>query len=422
MPENPPDSARVTKPAVTRREAVRTAFKISTAAMLAPALISGTESAAAASAEGGEGTAVPYVDGQIPGTPGPGETVGAYGAKMPKAKIGPLRITRRPVGAKDVQVDLLWTGICHTDMHFVDNDSKMSVYPCVPGHEMVGRVSAVGKGVSRHEVGDLVAIGPIVGNCGKCPACQADAEQYCVGPSMTHAYNGPIVPNGTNTYGGYSARTVVGEEFAFKVPANLDPKTVAPILCAGLTTYSPLKHWGAGPGKKVGIVGLGGLGHMAVQIGAAMGAEITVFSLSPEKEADAMKFGAKAFVIHKDPAAMEKQKAKFDLVINTIPEAHDVNPLINLIRRDGTLVNLGHLGPLATPTNNALVAFQRRSLSGSFIGSLAESQELLNFCGRKNIASSVETIKLAEVNEAYPRIKAGKVRYRYVIDVAGSFA
>ena len=412
------------KPTLTRRDALRTAFQIGTAAIITRTLTtgSGAEATDSTSGRGNGEVTPPHVDGQVPGTLGPGEVVAAYGARMPKAKIGPLRITRRPIGAKDVQVDILWTGICHTDMHYVDDDYKMSLYPCVPGHEIVGRVSAVGKEVSRHQVGAVVAIGPIVGNCGTCPACQADVEQYCVGPSMTHAYNGPIIPDGTNTYGGYSARTVVGEEFAFKVPSNLDIKAVAPILCAGLTTYSPLKHWGAGPGKKVGIVGMGGLGHMAVQIATAMGAEVTVFSTSLEKEADARKFGAKGFVIHKDPSAMQKQKAIFDLVVSTIPEAHDVNPFVNLIQRDGTLAVVGHPGPFAVPTDNAQVVFQRRNMSGSFIGSLSETRELLALCSKHNIAAVVEPIKLDEINEAYPRVKAGKVRYRYIIDVAGSFA
>ena len=410
------DASKTPTPSVTRRAAIMAG----TAAVLAPAVATAQQATTPARAGAAAPSTPPYVDGQVPGTPGPGEVVSAYGAPRPKAPVAPLRVTRRPVGPKDVQVDVLWTGICHTDIHFVDNDTKASIYPCVPGHEVAGRVSAVGAEVTRHKVGDTVAMGPIVGHCGKCPNCGDGLEQYCTGPSMTHMYNGPILGDGTNTYGGYSARMVVGEPYAFAVPANLDLKGVPSILCAGLTTYSPLKHWKVGPGKAVGVVGMGGLGHMAVKLASAMGADVTVFSSSPEKEADAMKFGAKAFVPHKDAEAMKKHAGTLDLVLCLIPTAFDVNPFVSLVKRDGTLVTVGHLSSYAMPTDNGTVAMQRRSMAGSFIGSLAESRELLKLCGERNITATVQPIRMAEVNEAYPRIKSGKVRYRYVIDVANS--
>lgn len=361
----------------------------------------------------------PYVDGQIPGTPGPGEVIDAYGAPSPKAKIVPIRITRRPIGPHDVQIDNLWAGICHTDIHYVNNDFKNTIYPLVPGHEVVGRVSAVGSDVTDHKIGDIVGVGPLIDNCYLCPSCMRGLQQYCTGPKgITNAFSGPLIPDGTNTYGGYSTRLVVGDQYAFKVPTNLDVKSVAPILCAGLTTYSPLKHWNAGPGKRIGIVGMGGLGHMAVKLASAMGADVTVFSSSPEKEKDALDFGAKAFVLHKDQEAMKKREGDIDVLLNFIPDPFDPNPFVNLIARDGTFVTVGHVGQYATPTDNAPLVFQRRSMAGSFIGSLEESREVLAFCGAHNITPQVEAIKMGQVDDAYLRLRSGKVRYRYVIDVA----
>lgn len=365
--------------------------------------------------------ALPYVDGRVPGTPGSGEEVDAFGTLVAKGKLRPLRVTRRPVGANDVQVDVLYTGICHSDIHFVNNDWGNTVYPCVPGHEIVGRVSAVGDSVTEHKVGDMVAVGPIVNNCKQCASCREGLEQYCDGPQgRTEVYNGPTKPDGTNTYGGYSMRLVVGAPYVFKMPSGLAPETVPPLMCAGVTTYSPLKFYGAGPGKRVGIAGLGGLGHIAVKLAAAMGAEVTVFSRSPEKEADAKKFGAKAFVLHTDPTAMEPLAGTLDFLLITIPEPFDVNPFVKLLKRDGTVCVVGAIQPLATPTDTTSLTAQRRAVSGSILGGLVESREMLEFCAANGIGSEVEVIELKDVNDAYPKVRAGKVRYRYAIDVANS--
>lgn len=363
----------------------------------------------------------PYLDGQVPGVPGPGEEVDALGTPVAKGELRPLRVTRRPVGGGDVQVDVLYTGICHSDIHFVNNDWGNTVYPCVPGHEIVGRVSAVGGGVTAHKVGDMVAVGPIVNNCGECASCRDGLEQYCDGPQgRTEVYNGPNKANGTNTYGGYSTRLVVGERYVYRMPQGLAPETVPPLMCAGVTVYSPLRFYGTGPGKRVGIAGLGGLGHVAVKLAAAMGAEVTVLSRSPEKEADARRFGAGDFVLHGDPDAMKPLAGTLDLVLVTIPEPFDVNPFVKLLKRDGTVCVVGAIQPLATPTDTAGLTGQRRAVSGSILGSVDESAEMLDFCAANGITSDVEVIRLSEVNDAYPKVRAGKVRYRYVIDVAGS--
>lgn len=365
--------------------------------------------------------ALPYVDGQVPGVPGPGEEIDAFGTPVAKGDLRPLRITRRPIGNKDVQVDVLYTGICHSDIHFVNNDWGNTVYPCVPGHEVVGRVSSVGDGVTEHKVGDMVAIGPIVNNCGQCSSCRDGLEQYCDGPKgRTEIYNGPNKPDGTNTYGGYSTRLVIGERYVYKMPLGIAPEAVPPLMCAGVTVYSPLKFYGAGPGKRVGIAGLGGLGHVAVKLAAAMGAEVTVLSRSAEKEADSKRFGAKDFVLHTDPEGMEALAGQLDFVLVTIPEPFDVNPFVKLLKRDGTVCVVGAIQPLATPTDTTNLTGQRRAVSGSILGSVDESAEMLEFCAANGIASEVEVIKLSDVNDAYPKVKGGKVRYRYVIDVAGS--
>lgn len=365
--------------------------------------------------------ALPYVDGQVPGTPGAGEEVAALGTPIAKGELRPLRVTRRPIGPSDVQIDVLYTGICHSDIHFVNNDWGTTVYPCVPGHEIVGRVSAVGRDVSQYQVGETVAVGPIVNHCGQCESCREGLEQYCDGPQgRTEIYNGPTKPDGTNTYGGYSARIVVGADYVFTMPPGLAPETVPPLMCAGVTTYSPLKHYGAGPGKRVGIVGLGGLGHIAVKLAAALGAEVSVFSRSPEKEADAKTFGATEFVLHTDREAMEPLAGRLDFLLITIPEPFDANPFVKLLKRDGTACVVGAIQPLATPTDTTALTAQRRALSGSILGALAESREMLAFCAEHAISAEVEVIKAGDVNGAYPKVLAGKVRYRYVIDVAGS--
>lgn len=365
--------------------------------------------------------ALPYVDGHVPGEPGPGEEVDALGTPIAQGDLRPLRVTRRRVGYTDVQVDILYTGICHSDIHFVNNDWGNTIFPCVPGHEIVGRVSVVGDGVTRFKAGDMVAVGPIVNNCGRCANCSEGLEQYCTGPhGRTEIYNGPTKPDGTNTYGGYSTRVVVGERYVYSLPEGLKPETVPPLMCAGITTYSPLKFYGVGPGKKVGVAGLGGLGHIAVKLAAAMGAEVTVLSRSPEKEADAKRFGAEQFVLHTNPEAMAELEQSLDFVLVTIPEPFDVNPFVSLLKRDGTVCVVGAIEPLATPTNTKELTGQRRAVSGSILGGVDESAEMLEFCAANGIESEVEVIPFSDVNDAYPKVRAGKVRYRYVIDVAGS--
>ena len=344
-----------------------------------------------------------------------------YGNNYSFTSLKPLEIERRAPGAKDVSIDILYCGVCHSDLHQVSNDWGNTVYPCVPGHEIVGRVTAIGAEVSKFKIGETVAIGCMVDSCRECENCRDGLEQYCEGPvGATMTYNGPVKPDGSNTFGGYSDKIVVAEHFVLKVPENLDLKMVAPILCAGVTTYSPLKHWKVSAGQKVGIVALGGLGHLAVKLAAAMGAEVTVFSTSAEKEADAKKFGATDFVLSTDAAALAELELKFDFNLDTIPEAHDINPIVKLLKRDATLAVVGLLLPFSSATNNQEVAFHRRTVAGSLIGGIAETQEVLDFCSAHNIVPEIELIAMEDINEAHQRMKNGKVRYRYVIDVANT--
>lgn len=344
-----------------------------------------------------------------------------YAARSSRSSLQPFSFTRQPPRADEVQIQVLYCGVCHSDLHQARNDWDNTLYPCVPGHEIVGRVTAFGKSVRRFKAGELVAVGCMIDSCRKCPACRESLEQYCEGPNGTLAtYNGPFEPDGSNTYGGYSEQIVVHDHFVLKVPRNLDPQTVAPLLCAGVTTYSPLKHWRIKQGDVVGVVGLGGLGHMAVKLAAAMGARVTVFSTTPSKQKDAHRFGADRFVLSTEKRAMQRLGAKFDFVLSTIPDAHDINPYIGLLKRDATLAVVGTLVPFTKPTDSAEVAFHRRSVAGSLIGGIAETQEVLNFCGRHNITADVELIPMAEINDAFNRMEAGRVRYRYVIDIGNT--
>jgi len=344
-----------------------------------------------------------------------------YGNNHSFSSLGPIEFERRPLGADDVGIRILYCGVCHSDVHQVANDWSNTVYPCIPGHEIVGEVTGVGSDVTTFAIGEIVAVGCMVDSCGTCESCRDDLEQYCEGPvGPTLTYNGPVKPDGSNTYGGYSDAIVVKQHFVLKVPANLDVKAVAPILCAGVTTYSPLKHWKVGAGQRVGVIGLGGLGHMAVKLASALGAEVTVFSTSEEKQGDALRFGATLFVLSTDADAMEALELRYDLLIDTIPAAHDPNPFVKLLKRDGTLAVVGLLMPFSEKTNNQEVAFHRRSIAGSLIGGIAETQEVLDFCGQHQIAPEVELIAIQDINDAHNRIKAGEVHYRYVIDVANT--
>lgn len=349
------------------------------------------------------------------------KTVAAFGTKHSFGSLSRMSIERRLPGPSDVDIQILYCGVCRSDLHQAENDWKDTIYPCVPGHEIIGRVTAVGTAVSRVQVGAIVGVGCLVDSCRTCAACQEGLEQYCEGPlGPTMTYNGPMKPNGTTTYGGYSSSIVVPDAFVLTIPTTLDPIAVAPILCAGVTTYSPLKHWQVRPGQAVGIIGLGGLGHLAVKLAVAMGAVVTVVSTSPDKERDAKRFGAADFVLSSDDASMQHRDKAFDLMLSTIPEAHDVNPYIPLLKRDATLVVVGVLTPFAKPTDNSGVAFYRRSLAGSLIGGVAETQEVLDFCGEHGITADVEVISMADINAGFRRLKRGEVRYRQVIDVVGT--
>jgi uncharacterized zinc-type alcohol dehydrogenase-like protein len=335
----------------------------------------------------------------------------------------PLRngtIPRRDVGADDVELEILFCGVCHSDLHTARNEWAVwpTVYPCVPGHEIVGRVTKVGARVRAFRKGDLAAVGCMVDSCGDCPSCREGLEQYCDRLATVFTYNAPD-PHQTApvTYGGYAQSIVVKESFVLKVPKNLAPAAVAPLLCAGITLWSPLRHWQAGPGKKVGIVGLGGLGHMGVKFAHALGARTVLFTSSPSKVADGKRLGADEVVISKDATAMQKHERSFDLIVNTVAASHDLDPFVTLLRRDGTLVLVGapeH--PHKSPTVfNLLLA--RRAIAGSGIGGIAETQAMLDFCGEKNIASDIELIAPDGINTAFERMLKSDVKYRFVIDM-----
>jgi uncharacterized zinc-type alcohol dehydrogenase-like protein len=344
--------------------------------------------------------------------------VKAYSAASATSPLASAMIPRRDPTESDVQIEILFCGICHSDVHQVRNEwsSVMpTVYPIVPGHEIVGRVTQVGSAVTKYQPGDLAAIGCLVDSDGTCPQCQAGLEQFC--PNLTLTFNGQDKHLGGVTYGGYSASIVVDERFVLCVPANLDLAGVAPLLCAGITTYSPMRHWGVTQGKKVGVVGLGGLGHMGVKFAHALGAQVVVFTTSPGKKEDALRLGADEVVVSRNPDEMQKHTGSFDFILDTIAADHDINAYINLLRRDG---NLTLVGAPAKPLNVSAFSLimGRRSLSGSSIGGIAETQEMLDFCGEHNITADVEVIPIQKVNEAYERLLKSEVKYRFSIDMA----
>lgn len=341
----------------------------------------------------------------------------AYASAGAKSPLAPISITRRDPGEHDVQIEILFCGICHSDLHQARSEwsAMPTVYPCVPGHEIVGRVSKVGSAVTRFKPGDLSAVGCLVDSDGNCPECQSGLEQFC--PSMTFTYNSPDVHLGGVTYGGYSDSIVVKEHFVLRVPSNLNLAGTAPLLCAGITTYSPMRHWGVTKGKKVGVVGLGGLGHMAVKFAHALGAHVVVFTTSPNKKEDALRLGADDVVISKDANQMSNQEGSFDFIIDTVSAEHDINAYIQLLCPDGNLTLVG--APDKPYAVSALgLLFKRRSLSGSLIGGIAETQEMLDFCGKHNITADVEIIPIQKVNEAYERLSRADVKYRFSIDMA----
>jgi uncharacterized zinc-type alcohol dehydrogenase-like protein len=343
----------------------------------------------------------------------------AIGAASATASLDPIRIPRRDPTPNDVRIDVLFCGICHSDLHTVRDewrDFMPTVYPCVPGHEIVGRVHSVGANVKKHKAGDLVAVGCLVGSDGTCPQCKSGLENLCAAATFT--YNAPDA-HGTAavTYGGYSKSVVVDERFVLKVPANLDPAGAAPLLCAGITTYSPLKRAGVGQGHKVGIVGLGGLGHMGVKFARAFGAHTVVFTTSPKKKADALRLGAHEVIVSTDAAEMQKHAGSLHFLLDTVSADHDVNALVNLLAHDATLTLVG-----APPKPMSVLAipllFGRRKIAGSLIGGLPETQEMLDFCGKHGITSDVEVIPPQKVNQAYERLLKSDVKYRFCIDMS----
>ena len=338
----------------------------------------------------------------------------AYAADKP---LAPFSFTRRAAEADDVTIDILFCGVCHSDLHWARNDWGWSSYPVVPGHEIIGRVKTTGAAVKRFKTGDLVGVGCMVDSCQTCSHCHDGEEQYCAEGS-TYTYGIPDRRGGEMTQGGYSENIVVREKFVMKVPENLDPAGAAPLLCAGITTWSPLRHWKIGAGSKVAVVGLGGLGHMAIKLAKALGAEVTLFTRSPGKEADAKRLGAAHVVYSSDIDAMAKVANIFDLIIDTVPYVHDVNPYVPALAPSGTLVLVGYLGPLDPFLNSAPMVMGRRSIAGSLIGGTIETQEMLDFCGKHGITSDVETISITTINDAYERMLKADVKYRFVIDMA----
>ena len=347
--------------------------------------------------------------------PGRIKTIG-YAAQSATSPLTPYSFERRTPGPLDVQIDILYCGVCHSDLHTVRNEWTNSVYPVVPGHEIIGRVTKVGSKVRKFKEGDLAAVGCMVDSDRVCESCKADLEQYCeTGPTFT--YNSEDKHLGGMTYGGYSRTIVVDEAFVLRPPTNLDPAATAPLLCAGITTYSPLRHWKVGKGQRVGIVGLGGLGHMGVKLANALGAHVTLFTTSAHKTEAAKRLGAHAVAHSKDPAQMEKHANSFDFILDTASAEHDINAYLNLLKRDGTLVLVG-----APEKPLQIAAFslipRRHQVAGSNIGGLAETQEMLDFCGKHGITSDIELIPIQKINEAYERILRSDVKYRFVIDMA----
>ena len=340
----------------------------------------------------------------------------AYAAPAAGKPLAPHTIQRREPGTDDVDIDVLFCGICHSDIHQARDEWGGATYPMVPGHEIVGRVRRVGSAVTRFRAGDLVGVGCMVDSCRNCAPCKDATEQFCES-GCAWTYNATEMDRATPTHGGYSKRVVVRERFVLKVPTNLDPAGAAPLLCAGITTWSPLRQWGVGKGHRVGVVGLGGLGHMGVKLAASLGAEVTVFSTSPGKQADAQRLGAKHFVVTRDPAALEPLARSLDFVLDTVSAPHDYNAFLSLLRPRGTMVVVG-VPPTPTPVAAMPLILGNRRLAGSLIGGTRETQEMLDFCGQHGITSDVEVIPVHKVNEAYERTLKADVRYRFVLDLA----
>jgi uncharacterized zinc-type alcohol dehydrogenase-like protein len=343
----------------------------------------------------------------------------AFGARSASSPLEAVTVQRRTLRPDDVQIEIAYCGVCHSDLHQVRNEWSSfmpTTYPCVPGHEIVGRVVKVGNAVRKFKEGDMAAVGCMVDSCRKCSSCLAGEEQYCeVGLTLT--YNGEDKILGGVTYGGYSESVVVDQAYVLRVPNGLDPAGTAPLLCAGITTYSPLRHWNVGKGQKVGIVGLGGLGHMGVKFAKAFGANVALFTTSPRKSADAVRLGADEVIVSTDPAAMNKHANSFDFILDAVSADHDLNAYLKLLKRDGTMALVG-APEKPSPIASFNLIMGRRRLAGSAIGGIRETQEMLDFCGEKGITADIELIRIQQVNEAYERLLKSDVKYRFVIDIA----
>ena len=345
-------------------------------------------------------------------------TVYGYGASDSDADLVPVRFDRPDLRSGEVAFEVLYCGVCHSDIHQCHDDWDNTVWPCVPGHEIVGRVTEVGDGVTRFAEGDLVGVGCMVNSCQVCESCKAGEEQYCTGPrGATLTYNGPTQPDGTNTYGGYSTALTVREEFCLTIPEAIDPKEAGPILCAGVTTYHPLKLHGVGEGTEVAIAGIGGLGHMAVQLAQALGARVTALTTSPSKEAAAKDLGADDVIVMSDEDAVSEAEGRFDLVLSTIPYPHDVNPYVSMVAHDGTLHFVGLFMPIENLETMPML-FKRKAIQGSLIGGVAQTQEVLDFCAEHDVRPEIQMIAMDEINEAFQRVMDEDVRFRHVIDMA----
>ncbi|WP_454725482.1 MULTISPECIES: NAD(P)-dependent alcohol dehydrogenase [Cupriavidus] len=342
--------------------------------------------------------------------------VRGYAVHNAESPLVPFRLQRRDVGSHDIRIEILYSGICHSDLHQARNHWSNSLYPMVPGHEIVGRVTEVGSAVTGFQVGDYAGVGCMVDSCRACAACQANLEQYCE-QGATLTYNDKERGSDQLTFGGYTEQIVVEQRFVVKVSPKLDLKAVAPLLCAGITTYSPLRHWKVGPGQKVGVIGLGGLGHMGIKFAKALGAHVTMITTSPEKGKDATRLGADAVLLSRDAGAMASHARSFDFLLNTIPTGHNLNPYAALLKLDGTMVLVGVLTDIEPLAGISLIG-GRKSIAGSAIGGMAETQEMLDFCAEHNIVSDVEMVPIQAVNEAYERLEKNDVKYRFVIDMA----
>lgn len=339
----------------------------------------------------------------------------AYAAPSATGNLAPIEIERRELFADDISIKIEYCGVCHSDIHSARSEWGPAIYPVVPGHEIVGKVTELGSGVSGFKVGDLVGVGCMVDSCQSCSSCEEGLEQYCeTGATLTYGSKDTVL--GGQTYGGYSQSIIVNKKFVLKVSPKLDTKAVAPLLCAGITTYSPLKHWGIKKGDRVGVIGLGGLGHMGIKFAVAMGAEVVMITRSQSKGEDAKRLGAHSVLLSTDESSMKENFNSFDFLLNTIPVRHDVNPYVGLLKRDATMVIVGAIEPVE-PVNGGPLIFGRKRIAGSLIGGIKETQEMLDFCAEHNIVSDVEMIRMDEINTAFEKIIKSDVRYRFVVDM-----